>query len=347
MAQPFDLRNLTLEGEPRPVADHIEHGTQEPIPGRQLLRLSQRRAGVASRHPIFPVFTAMVRSQRQETRCRWRARGLLEPRSLTGRYQTGRRHPRSADKDARHLDLRSVARHEDPADLRSRRRSGSIWSPDGTRIAFTSNRLGQRDIYQKPADGSGSEELLLGGKGGQKNVEDWSPDGKYLIYNTQTRCLRPSLCAASRRRPEARAVPEYGIHYPAGSILSEWPLGRLSLVWNPEDGGLCAGIHAGLVAAARQMAGLHSGRGTPRWRRDGKELFYHFGDGFFAVDVKTDGASFEAGIPRPLFEAPYRKSQRVTAAPRLWSPGTASGSWSSQQIEKTANEPLEVLVNWR
>ncbi len=52
------------------------------------------------------------------------------------------------------------------------------------------------------------------------------------------------------------------------------------------------------------MAGLRSGGELPRWRRDGKELFFHFGDSYFAVDVKTDGASFEAGIPRPLFEAP-------------------------------------------
>ena len=58
-----------------------------------------------------------------------------------------------------------------------------VWSPDGTRIAFTSDRAGQRNIYWKAADGSGSEELLLGGKDGQENVEDWSKDGKYLMYN--------------------------------------------------------------------------------------------------------------------------------------------------------------------
>jgi len=42
----------------------------------------------------------------------------------------------------------------------------------------------------------------------------------------------------------------------------------------------------------------------PRWRSDGKELFFHFGDGFFAADVKADGKSFAAGIPRLLFEVP-------------------------------------------
>jgi dipeptidyl aminopeptidase/acylaminoacyl peptidase len=60
-------------------------------------------------------------------------------------------------------------------------------SPDGERIAFTAgdNRKGERDLYQKLADGSGPEEVLLEAKDGQKNVEDWSPNGKHLIYNYQ------------------------------------------------------------------------------------------------------------------------------------------------------------------
>ncbi len=56
MAQPFDLRNLTLEGEPRPVADHIETGAAAgaPLPAATFCRLSQRRAGVAPRLPNLP-----------------------------------------------------------------------------------------------------------------------------------------------------------------------------------------------------------------------------------------------------------------------------------------------------
>jgi Tol biopolymer transport system component len=78
----------------------------------------------------------------------------------------------------------------DPAD-----NLDSIWSPDGTRIAFTSNRMGPRDIYQTPADGSGPAELLLGGQGGQKNVEDWSQDGKIrllLLRSISMCCLWPA-----------------------------------------------------------------------------------------------------------------------------------------------------------
>ena len=57
-----------------------------------------------------------------------------------------------------------------------------LWSPDGGRIVFTSSRKGQRDIYQKLASGVGEAELLLESKE-RKSVEDWSLDGRFVVYN--------------------------------------------------------------------------------------------------------------------------------------------------------------------
>ena len=90
----------------------------------------------------------------------------------------------------------------------------AVWSPDGTRIAFTSDRLGQRDIYQKLSDGSGPEELLLGGKGENKFVDDWSKDGKYLVYDAWS-TARPRLFAlplAGERKPVPLVNPEFVSH---------------------------------------------------------------------------------------------------------------------------------------
>ena len=83
----------------------------------------------------------------------------------------------------------------------------------------------------------------------------------------------------------------------------------------------------------------------PQWRRDGKELFYHFADSFFAVDVKTDGPAFEAGVPRRLFEIPAvsmsttHGSFAVTQDGQRFLVATAAGSAPPQ--------PIEVTVNWR
>ena len=90
-----------------------------------------------------------------------------------------------------------------------------------------------------------------------------------------------------------------------------------------------------------------TGGELPRWRRDGKELFYHFGNTFFAVDVKTEGASFEAGIPKPMFDA-------VTVTNSIVGGGTPFAVTRDGQrflvlspVDKEVSAPIEVLVNWR
>jgi hypothetical protein len=85
----------------------------------------------------------------------------------------------------------------------------------------------------------------------------------------------------------------------------------------------------------------------PRWRRDGKELFYRSGNTFFAVDVKTDGASFEAGIPRPLFDAATVSKIAVTRGTPFVVTNDGQRFLVLAQIEKEVSEPVEVVVNWR
>jgi Tol biopolymer transport system component len=55
-----------------------------------------------------------------------------------------------------------------------------VWSPDGTQIAFSSNRKGSQDLYLKPSSGVGTEELLLETPN-FKVPEDWSKDGRFLL----------------------------------------------------------------------------------------------------------------------------------------------------------------------
>jgi eukaryotic-like serine/threonine-protein kinase len=224
----------------------------------------------------------------------------------------------------------------------------SIWSPDGTRIAFTSDRLGQRDIYQKPADGSESEELLLGGKGGHKHVEDWSRDGKYLMYN---------YAPTSPPVAHLYVLPLDGDRKPVPFVNTEFltqqgqfsPNGRWVAYRSFESGRTETYVQGFTLGSSRSRGKWQvsvAGGELPRWRRDGKELFYHFGDGYFAVDVKTDGASFEAGIPKPLFAVSTVLANGGGGAPFVV---TRDGQrfLVLAQVQKASNQPLEVLVNWR
>ena len=56
-----------------------------------------------------------------------------------------------------------------------------VWSPDGSRIVFDSNRKGHRDLYQRPTSGAASEQLLIESPQ-DKFLPEWSPDGRFIIY---------------------------------------------------------------------------------------------------------------------------------------------------------------------
>jgi serine/threonine protein kinase/Tol biopolymer transport system component len=347
MAQPFDLRNLKLQGEPRQVADHVEKTDfLGPVPGA-----------------VFSASSGVLvwrrGSQSQESVLQWVDRSgkklgvvgevadysnpALSPDNK--RLAIGIRDPQTKTRDIWIFDLLRGTKQRmtfDPADDLD-----SIWSPDGTRIAFTSDRLGQRDIYQMPADGSGSAELLLGGKGGTKNVEDWSEDGKYLVYNYQTGSSWPHLYVlplAGDRKPVPFLNTEFTTQQGQFSPNGRW------LAYRSFESGRSEVYVQGVTPDSLQPRGKSqistAGGEIPRWRRDGKELFYHSGSTFFAVDVKTDGKSFEAGIPRPLFDAATVSNNTPFAAPFVVS-SDGQRFLIIAPTEKAGTAPLEVLVNWR
>jgi hypothetical protein len=177
--------------------------------------------------------------------------------------------------------------------------------PQTIRIAFTSNRLGQRDIYQTPADGSGSAELLFADKIEQKNLEDWSQDGKYLVYNYQIPHQPTAYLYVLPLLGDRKPVPFLKMQYATqqGQLS---PNGRW-IAYRSTESGRPEIYVQGFTLDSSQPHGKWqistAGGELPRWRRDGKELFYHYNNTFYAVDVKADGASFEVGIPRPLFDA--------------------------------------------
>lgn len=178
------------------------------------------------------------------------------------------------------------------------------WSPDGSRIIFTSNRSGVFDLYQKASNGAGTEELFHKSSEG-KGPTSWSPDGRFLLYYSLGQPTHVRLLAASGpadRAPVPVVDPQFS------SITARFsPDGRWIAYTSNESGSDEISVRP--FDAARGIPGApvvltSDGGRTPLWRGDGKEIFYFDRAGIVTAMEVNAASGFKAGPPRPLFRAP-------------------------------------------
>jgi Tol biopolymer transport system component len=223
------------------------------------------------------------------------------------------------------------------------------WSPDGSRVVFSSFRRdsAKANLYVKLAGGATPEELLLKTDAG-KAPRQWSTDGRYIVYE--------SIGADSTS--DIWVLPLTGERKPIPFLVTPAregqgalsPDGKWMAYTSNESGRL--DIYAQPFPATGGKWLISTGGGVqPRWRRDGKELYYVSAppQKLMAVDVKTDGAMFQASVPHPLFDVPGIPVNGPGA-------GTLSGSYSVSAdgqkflvaIQPTADmsNPLSIVLNW-
>jgi serine/threonine protein kinase len=175
-----------------------------------------------------------------------------------------------------------------------------VWSPDGSRIVFTSDRKGVYDLYQKPVTGAGSENLLLATSQNKAPV-DWSPDGRFILYRSPGPATGFDLWAVPvDGEPKPFPVVQTNFEERDGQFSPDgkWiayqtnESGRVEIVVQPFRG------------PGGKLQISTNGGAQVRWRPDGKELFYIALDGrLMAIPIRfvSDGSSVEAGAPIPLF----------------------------------------------
>jgi len=177
-----------------------------------------------------------------------------------------------------------------------------VWSPDSRRIIFAFASLSSSSystvIYQKPVGGNGQEELLLhSGLNGFPN--DWSPDGKWIVYEQTGQKTGSDLWLLPLNGDRK---PVIYLQTPFDELNARFsPDGRWMAYQSNESGQIQVYVQTVPVSGAKYQISI-SGGSSPRWRPDGKELFYVSADRkLMAAPVKL-GATIEAGTPQPLFE---------------------------------------------
>jgi len=182
-----------------------------------------------------------------------------------------------------------------------------VWSPDGTRVAFAERRgNGALDVYVKDASGVSKEEPLVSDNQ-DKVVADWSPDGRYILYTATPGSLANSIWMvplAGDRKPQLLMQSGSEAYLMGGRVS---PDGKWVAYISRESGR--AEVY---VTNFPQPSGKWqistAGGNQPRWRRDGKALYYMGIDrAVMAASITLHGDAIDIGAVQP-----YVKTSAVT-----------------------------------
>jgi Tol biopolymer transport system component len=213
-----------------------------------------------------------------------------------------------------------------------------VWSPDGTRIAWGSQRGGQFDLAVKAVGGTGEEEVLLEAPGNQF-PSSWSPDGKSLLYIT----VDPETSW------DLYVLPLEGDKTPHPFVRSRFvelrgrfsPDGRWVAYQSTESGR--AEIYVQAFPGPGGKWQISTAGGTePQWSPDGKKLYYLAQGRVVKVDVRT-GASFEAGIPEPAFAVSLRP---ITTSNRYLVSHDGKRFLLLSSLLQDSTPPTTIVLNW-
>ena len=340
VAQPFDLRRFVLTGEPHTLSDEVlyfptvDRAIFSVSGGDVLVTQTEKGASVSQ-------LTWFDRSGKPV--------GMV---GTPGSYKNLRLSPDGrrvvvdqTDQDGRNVNIWIL----EPARGAATRltfdpsiHQTPVWSPDGRQILFSANRKLSMQFYLKNADGSGAEEEVFGfdlsTAVSQSNVWDWSRDGKYVLVRKGNELWYLTW-------PDHIAKPLLQTNWTVRNAQLS-PDGRWFAYASNETGSMEVYVSPFLNGNGKWQVSSGGGQ-EPRWRQDGKELFYVAANGkMMAAAVTAAGASFEAGSPAALFQTHRRQP---ISAQDVFSYDVSSDGQRFLIITKVdeANAaPLSVLLNW-
>ena len=334
MAQPFDPKRLVITGEAIPVAEQIQTVLNSGTVG------------------VFSVSETGMLAYRNGSafgglRLTWFDRSgnkgatMGEPADLLGfQFSPDRKSLAAAIQDRANMDiwiydvsrgLRTRLTFDPHADF------SPVWSPDGRSIAFASNRQGHFDLYRKAANGGGADELLYADNL-DKFPTSWSVDGKFLLYFTGPNGDLWVLPLTGAAKPflflQTPFAESQGQFSPDGRwvayVSNESQRNEIYVAPFPGPGG------------KRQIS--TAGGNSPRWRPDGREIFYMGPAGrLMAAGVTAQGETLEVGQVRPLF-SPTGVMQGNIPVYDV----SADGQRFLLRMfpEQKSGEPLTLVQNW-
>jgi Tol biopolymer transport system component len=190
----------------------------------------------------------------------------------------------------------------DPANDRA-----AFWTRDGTRIVFSSGRIGAQTLYWVPTDGSGKAEPLVQSTRNQ-GATSWSPDGRILaFYEAGGESGYDVWTMVSGEKPMPFLATRFRERGAAFSPDGRW------LAYSSNESGKDEVYVTPYPGPGGRITISTSGGRSPLWSANGRELFYRNGRQMMAVAVQTAPA-FRAATPQLLFEGEFMEELENSGA---------------------------------
>ncbi len=220
--------------------------------------------------------------------------------------------------------------------------AGGIWSPDGTRIIFSSGRQGAWSVFEKPADGSVEAEFIQEIEGGAL-LCSWPPDSQHLVCSgndpngkTGNDIYLLSLSEDAELTPLIQTP--FTEYWPRVSPDGRW------LAYTSDESGIEEVYVRPFPRRGGKWQVSSSGGTKPLWGPDGKELFYLGSENTLMVaQLESGERSLKVGQVESLFQASF--TQGVDG----WTYDIAPDGQrflASVSQEQAAGSPITVVINW-
>ncbi|HYV64016.1 MAG TPA: protein kinase, partial [Bryobacteraceae bacterium] len=220
--------------------------------------------------------------------------------------------------------------------------NAAVWSPDGKQIVFRSDRDGVGNLYIKASSGAANEEVLFKSPE-PKTPNDWSRDGRFLLYTVSSAKTASDLWYLPMT---GERTPKPFVQTAAQEGIGQFSPDSRYVAYISNESGQNEIYVRSFPDGSGKWQVSKGGGVDPRWRRDGKEITYINGTRVMSVEVSTSPA-FQPGTPKLLFEAPFALAGAHNRNNAYDISPDGKKFLATMPVGQSLSAPITVVLNWQ